>query len=73
VDIKISRHAKRRIKLYNIPEEKIIQIITEVQQGRGKQAVVKEVFDYAYPVKIIFEVSDDRILVITCYPLKRGV
>lgn len=73
MDIRISRHAKRRIKLYNIPEEKVIQIITEVQQGRGKQAVVKEIFGYAYPVKVIFEVGDDRTLVITCYPLKRGV
>ncbi len=73
MDIKISRHAKRRIKLYNIPEEKIKQIITEAQPGRGKQVVIKEIVGYSYPVKIIFEVFDKKIIVITCYPLKRGV
>ncbi len=73
MDIKISRHAKRRIKLYNIPEEKINQIITEAQPGRGKQVVIKEIAGCSYPVKIIFEVFDKKIIVITCYPLKRGV
>lgn len=73
MDIKISRHAKRRIKLYNIPEEKIIQIISAAQPCRGKQMIVKKIIGYSYPVKIIFELSDNQLIVITCYPLKRGV
>ncbi len=73
MDIKISRHAKRRIKLYNIPEEKIFQIITAAQPHRGKQTIVKKIIGYSYPVKIIFELSDNQLIVITCYPLKRGV
>lgn len=73
VEVKLSRHAKRRIKLYNIPEDKVIRIISEAQIGRGKQSLVKEVEGYSYPLKIIFEVSDNQIVMISCYPLKRGV
>jgi hypothetical protein len=73
LEIKISRHAKRRIKLYNIPEEKVIQIITEAQTSRGKQAIIKKIDGFSCPIKILFEVSDKKLIVITCYPLKRGV
>jgi len=56
------------------PRKRLInQIITEAQPGRGKQVVIKEIAGCSYPVKIIFEVFDKKIIVITCYPLKRGV
>jgi len=65
------------MKLYNISEEDIINIIEhyKLQHGiaQGKQEVMSEsVCRYEYPVKVVFSYENDKILIVTAYPVKKG-
>ena len=70
--IKFSRHAKRRIKLYHIPESVIVDILREKDFSVGHYEIVQVVTGFMLPLKVVVDVTDDLILVITAYPLKRG-
>ena len=70
--IKISRHAKRRAKLYNIPEPVIIDILKVKELSQGVHEIIETVEGFKYPLKIVVTVEDDTITVITNYPLKKG-
>lgn len=67
--IKISRHAKRRIKLYELAENEIIEIIKSNAESTKitgeKQVIIKD------HLKIVFIKEDDIITLITAYPLKK--
>ncbi|MBW1778911.1 MAG: DUF4258 domain-containing protein [Deltaproteobacteria bacterium] len=77
--IQFSRHAKRRMALYEISEPTVRAII----KSRKKDGIVKEgkneVIDYqtlnrhGYPVKVVFVYKENHITVITAYPLRRGI
>lgn len=71
--IKFSRHAKRRGKLYNIPETTILKILegkTLSKQGIGE--IVENAEGFKCLLKIVFALENDIITVITNYPLKKG-
>lgn len=70
--IKFFRHAKRRAKLYKIPEETVIKIIEKEKLTEGIHKIVESVADFKYPLKVVVSVEDDIITVITNYPLKKG-
>lgn len=70
--IKFSRHAKRRIKLYHIPESVIVNILREKDFSVGHHEIVKVVAGFTLPLKVVVDVTDDLMIVITAYPLKRG-
>ena len=70
--IKISRHAKRRAKLYSIPESVIIEILKGKELSQGVHEIIETVEGFKYPLKIVVTVEDDTITVITNYPLKKG-
>jgi hypothetical protein len=70
--IKLSRHAKRRAKLYEIPESIITDILTNMNLHRGEQEIIKDVEGFKYPLKIVVSVEKDLTTVITNYPLKKG-
>lgn len=72
MEIKFSRHAKRRGKLYKIPEETVRKILAGKELIRGNQEVIENVEGFKYPLKIAVSVEDDIITVITNYPLKKG-
>jgi len=43
MNIEFSRHAKRRCKLYDIPEDKIVEIInTEGELTEGRHEIIKK-------------------------------
>ena len=77
--ITISRHAKRRIALYEIDPGDILAIIKrymkEKHTSEGKHIVVDQnaVGKYGFPLKIAFTIEGSKITVITAYPLKKGV
>lgn len=73
VKIKFSRHAKRRAKLYGIPESAITDILADTNLHQGEQAVIKNMTGFPYPLKIIVTVEEGTATVITNYPLKKGV
>ena len=72
MEIKFSRHAKRRAKLYNISEEIIRGILEKKELLEGNQEIIKDVEYFKYPLKIVVSVENDIVTVITNYPLKRG-
>ena len=70
--IKFSRHAKRRAKLYKIPETTLEKILADSDLGNGEHEIVKDVSGFKYPIKIVVSVKSNMINVITSYPLKKG-
>jgi len=73
VKIKFSRHAKRRARLYKIPEETIKKILERKVLFQGTQEIIEKVEGVKYPLKIVVAVENDIITVITNYPLKKGI
>ena len=72
MSIIFSRHAKRRMKLYQIPEKVIIDIVSNLTK-QGKHELVTQIPEFDYPIKIICKVEGKEIIIITVYPLKRGL
>lgn len=72
MEIKFSRHAKRRGKLYKITEETVRRILAGKELIQGNQEIIENVEDFKYPLKITVSVEDDIITVVTSYPVKKG-
>lgn len=73
MEIKFSRHARRRTKLYNISESVIEGILTDLDLENGKHEVIIDVSGFKYPIKLVVAVENNIVTVITSYPLKKGV
>jgi hypothetical protein len=72
MEIKFSRHAKRRAKLYGISQTMITDILKTVSLHKGEHEIIKGVPGFKYPLKIVVSVENDLITVITNYSLKKG-
>jgi len=72
VIVKFSRHAKRRAKLYKIPETTVEKILADSNLSNGEHELLKDVSGFKYPIKIVVSVESNMINVITNYPLKKG-
>ncbi len=70
--IKFSRHARRRIKLYDIQESIIEKIIANSDLSEGEHEIIKTIAGFKYPIKIVASVENDIVTVITTYPFKKG-
>ncbi len=72
MNIHFSCHAKRRMRLYDIPESAITNILRTGSFSGGKQEMLNNVPSFNFPIKVVFDVQINSIVVITAYPLKRG-
>jgi hypothetical protein len=72
MEIIFSRHAKRRAKLYGIPESTILRILEGKAFNQGSQEVIENVEGFKYPLKIVIAVENGIITIETNYPLKKG-
>jgi len=72
VEIKFSRHAKRRARLYNIPESTVSGLLADMDLRQGEGEIVRRVAGFQYPLKIVISVEEDVVTVVTNYPLKKG-
>ena len=72
MEIKFSRHAKRRAKLYRISEPTIVDILRGANLQQGKNEIIKNVVGFKYPLKVIAVVDRGLTTVISSYPLKKG-
>ena len=70
--IKFSRHAKRRARLYKIPEPAIEKILTGLHLTDGEHELIRDVSGFKYPIKILVAVENDIVTVITNYSVKKG-
>jgi hypothetical protein len=71
LEIKFSRHAKRRAKLYKIDEKSIIEILQKHTLVEGKSEIVCKIRGLQLPLKIVYLMGKKVVLVITNYPLKK--
>jgi len=53
VKIKFSRHAKRRAKLYRIPESTILKILEGKEFHPGTHELMENAEGFKYPLKIV--------------------
>jgi hypothetical protein len=72
VEIKLSRHVRRRAKLYGISPSTISKVLTGTTLSQGGQEIVADVEGLAYPLKIVVSTEGDVATVVTAYPVKRG-
>ncbi|MFP4532735.1 MAG: DUF4258 domain-containing protein [Desulfobacterales bacterium] len=77
--IQFSRHAKRRMNLYDLQEADVLSIIQyqnpQIDFPEGKHEIISETkfSKHGYPIKAVFPCESDNIVIITVYPLKRGL
>ncbi len=77
MEIRFSRHSRRRIDLYNIDENDVRHLIESVimdkRLTRGKHEEIS--YDlkkrYNYPLKVVFVIGNDQVTVLTAYPLRK--
>jgi hypothetical protein len=72
VKVTFSRHAKRRARLYNIPESTVEQVIAEANLTDGTHEIIRDVPGFKYPLKTVASLDGEVATVITNYPLKKG-
>ena len=72
MQIKFSRHAKRRADLYRISEATIAEILEKKELSTGRYEIIEDVETFKYPIKIVVAVENDIITVVSSYPLKKG-
>lgn len=63
--------AKRRARLYGIPEGTVSAILAKLNLRQGEHEVIKDI-GQKYPLKIVVSVEKDTISVVTNYPVKKG-
>ena len=74
--IKFSRHARRRMKLYDIDEQDVVESVmnnlNRVGTAAGKKEIVDEKYKqkYLYPLKTVFVVESELVTIVTTYPMK---
>ena len=73
MEIRFSRHAKRRAKLYGIPESTVAQIIAKAHLAAGENEITDIAAGFEFPLKIVAVLEDDVVTVVTTYPLKKRV
>jgi len=78
LEIRYSRHAKRRMNLYHISEEVISALVapclraSELEDGKH-EVIEKAAGQHRYPLKVVFSIEGGEVTVITAYPLRRGL
>lgn len=64
------------MSLYIIAENIILRICEEKNFGsypEGRYEHIESVKDFTFPIKIIFSVQANAIIIISAFPLKRGI
>lgn len=75
--IDFSRHARRRARLYSIDEEDVKNTIEtallDIGPALGKYEKINYALSekYGYPLKVVFSIEEESIIVIIAYPLKK--
>jgi len=76
--LRYSRHAKRRMALYGIDEEDVAQVVKRGKKGEltkpGRVSFTWPVEGrFKYPLRVVGCEEGEDLLIITAYPLKRGM
>lgn len=71
--ITLSRHSKRRLKLYKISDGWIYSLLAEAKCEQGQHTILTKHPGIKLPIKVIYVVEEEEITLITAYPLKKGI
>jgi hypothetical protein len=75
MDIRFSRHAKRRMSLYDLKEEDILSLVTENKSEweTGERFIIIDdsMKKYELPLKVVGIRQEECIMIVTVYPLKQ--
>ncbi len=66
-----SRHARRRLELYKIDAAWVEMMILDSELGSGMHEVVSAIDGQKFPIKAVYTVEDDRVTLITAFPVKK--
>jgi hypothetical protein len=74
--MKISRHARNNMRLYKVSERDIVTVLEspDVSTKEENRMVVMKNFQdkfSGYPLKVVYEMVEKEIFIVTVYPLKR--
>jgi hypothetical protein len=74
--IRISRHARGRMKLYGITVADVTATLEypDTTENQGDATALIKAFPgkySGYPLKVVYERQGDALVVITAYPLKK--
>ena len=72
LNIRFSRHALRRAKLYGISDYDLVEALNKQPITSGRSDIIVDIDGFIYPIKIVVECNDHDVMVITNYPLKKG-
>ncbi len=72
MQIRFSRHAKRRIKSYNIFQSIVQKILKGKELIEGNQVIVENVKGLKYPLKIIIAVGHEIVTGYNNVSFKKG-
>jgi len=76
--MKISRHARNNMRLYKVSERDISSAVESPDistKEENRMVAMKNFQDKfsGYPLKVVYEMVEKEIFVVTVYPLKRKV
>ena len=74
--MRLTRHAKNNMRLYNILEMDIVKAIESpdsTDRESNKSIVLKSYTDKfsGFPLKVVYEEIGDEVMIVTAYPLKK--
>jgi len=79
MNVEFSRHARRRMKLYGISAEDVrltLEQADSVEHQEDGLFAATKAFGTThgdYPLKVVYIEENNRLVVVTAYPLKRRV
>jgi len=71
--IRITKHAKRRMKIYGISKREVVQALQEpnvLLDGHSGRKIAQKRLN-SYVLRVIFEERDKEVVVITVYRARR--
>jgi len=76
MELYITAHAKGRMSLFNISDseiEKVIKKSSPLELGADKFEAIASLKKIKYPVKVVYRIAKGKYIIITTYPMKRGL
>jgi hypothetical protein len=69
--VSFSRHARRRMQLYEISQDTVIDILP-LMDVVGRHTATRHSPGHKFPIKVVYEVQSEETIVITAYPVKKA-
>jgi hypothetical protein len=76
MEIYCTKHARGRITLFDITEadvEKVIKKSPPAEMATDKIESIASLRKFKYPLKVVYRIVKRKYIIITAYPLKRGL